>query len=255
MLWHRRRRSVAELTQILEQSRASAITYEPIGGSLDGPAPAGLVRRSWRRALDGDDAFECARDAIRGWSIHRARRPRRGDRWAARDRDERRTRRSVAGRVGDCDVPGRLRRRRAGVASASRTGRFRSTPNAAKSRSSSIGAATGARRSTWWPCRGRRIRWHGCSRRSATTSRTPPCSATSPRWWRRSDRSAADAQRAGTRWSRLVLVDPGCALTLCAFGILVFRLTADELSGKLHACHSGRIRASGVGSRSRCPST
>jgi uncharacterized protein (UPF0548 family) len=71
MLWHRRRRSAEELTRLLETCRSSDVTYEPIGGSLGGPLPAGCVRRSWARELDGVDAFERAREAIRAWAIHR----------------------------------------------------------------------------------------------------------------------------------------------------------------------------------------
>jgi uncharacterized protein (UPF0548 family) len=71
MLWHARRRSSLELRELLVGCRADPLTYSPTGGSLDGPTPDGLVRRSWERALAGDAVYERAVAAIEGWSIHR----------------------------------------------------------------------------------------------------------------------------------------------------------------------------------------
>lgn len=71
MLWHLRRRSAAELKELLARCRDDPLTYEPTGGSLGGPVPAGLTQRSWECVLDGDGAYGRAVAAIERWSIHR----------------------------------------------------------------------------------------------------------------------------------------------------------------------------------------
>ncbi|MGZ4678417.1 MAG: DUF1990 family protein [Acidimicrobiia bacterium] len=71
MLWHVRRRTPAELQELLAGCRDDRLTYAPTGGSLGGPAPDGLVRRTWECALDGEAAFARAVAAIESWSVHR----------------------------------------------------------------------------------------------------------------------------------------------------------------------------------------
>jgi uncharacterized protein (UPF0548 family) len=59
------------LDALLERSRSSPLTYEPIGGSLNEVTPSGLQRRSWAASLAGPGAFERGIEALRAWSVHR----------------------------------------------------------------------------------------------------------------------------------------------------------------------------------------
>ncbi len=56
---------------LLERGRDQALTYAPIGGSLSGPVPTGMVRRSWECDLAGTAAYERGVAAIEEWAVHR----------------------------------------------------------------------------------------------------------------------------------------------------------------------------------------
>jgi len=60
----------ADLAALLERCASDALTYAPVGCSLDGAAAPGLNRRHWTTTLLGPDAFERAADAIRSWKVH-----------------------------------------------------------------------------------------------------------------------------------------------------------------------------------------
>ncbi len=56
---------------MLRRAASDELTYGPTGCSLGGPTPPGLDRRTWSTTLEGVDAFARAREAIRGWKVHR----------------------------------------------------------------------------------------------------------------------------------------------------------------------------------------
>jgi uncharacterized protein (UPF0548 family) len=66
-----RRPTEKELAGLLERSRADALSYEPIGGSLGGPTPSALRRRRWSTVLQGAGAFARGVEALRAWQVHR----------------------------------------------------------------------------------------------------------------------------------------------------------------------------------------
>jgi uncharacterized protein (UPF0548 family) len=56
---------------LLDRARSDSLTYGPTGGSLGGPTPPGLTRRTWTTALPGADAFDRAVKALGSWGMHR----------------------------------------------------------------------------------------------------------------------------------------------------------------------------------------
>jgi uncharacterized protein (UPF0548 family) len=67
-----RRPTPERLAGLLRSAAHADLTYEPVGMSLDGSTPAGLVRRAWQTGLDGDsDTFTRAREALEQWAVHR----------------------------------------------------------------------------------------------------------------------------------------------------------------------------------------
>jgi uncharacterized protein (UPF0548 family) len=58
------------LGELLAGCGGKALTYSPVGGSLDGETPSGLTWHEWSRELP-DDAFDRAVAAIEGWAVHR----------------------------------------------------------------------------------------------------------------------------------------------------------------------------------------
>ena len=68
---HLRRPTRKQLSVLLERSRSDRLTYEPVGGSLNGPTPSGLQRHSWTTPLSGPDAFFRGVEALHTWAVHR----------------------------------------------------------------------------------------------------------------------------------------------------------------------------------------
>src|SRR5262249_31839879 len=60
----------SRLGALLADCRNAALTYEPVGGSLDGVAPDGLHWHRWSVPLPAD-AFERAKEGIAAWEVHR----------------------------------------------------------------------------------------------------------------------------------------------------------------------------------------
>ena len=65
-----RRPQESVLAELVARCRDAALTYAPIGGSLDGVVPDGLRRHRWSVALP-DGTFARATDAIVAWKVHR----------------------------------------------------------------------------------------------------------------------------------------------------------------------------------------
>src|SRR5437899_1278569 len=69
MLVRWRSASDAHLDELLGSCASAALTYDPAGGSLGGPAPAGLKRRRWETALSSG-SFDRAVHALKNWTVH-----------------------------------------------------------------------------------------------------------------------------------------------------------------------------------------
>lgn len=67
---HLRRPDESGLAELLARCSDAALTYAPLGGSLNGVVPAGLHRHRWSIPLP-DSAFERAKEAISAWRVHR----------------------------------------------------------------------------------------------------------------------------------------------------------------------------------------
>ena len=68
---HLRRPSAERLAELLEAARTDALTYTPVGVSVDPDAPTTLHRAHWETALDGSEAFDLGCQALRDWAVHR----------------------------------------------------------------------------------------------------------------------------------------------------------------------------------------
>lgn len=66
-----RRPSLERLQELLTASGADALTYEPIGVSLDVNVETRLHRARWETLLEGADAFGRGCQALRDWAVHR----------------------------------------------------------------------------------------------------------------------------------------------------------------------------------------
>jgi uncharacterized protein (UPF0548 family) len=65
-----RRPDESDLAELLAKCRDAALTYTPVGGSLDGVVSTGLHRHRWSVALPLG-TLERAKEAITAWKVHR----------------------------------------------------------------------------------------------------------------------------------------------------------------------------------------
>lgn len=69
-MWSLARPSLARVRRHLDDQRGRPFTYDAVGATRDGHAPAGFDRDHNRQRLGaGAPAFAAARDAIRGWAM------------------------------------------------------------------------------------------------------------------------------------------------------------------------------------------
>lgn len=66
-----RRPPPERLQELLEASRADALTYAPVGLSLDPTIHTDLHRARWETLIDGPDAYARGCQALRDWAVHR----------------------------------------------------------------------------------------------------------------------------------------------------------------------------------------
>lgn len=68
---HLRRPGTARLEELLKACGGDALTYGPVGVSLDEAVETSLHRARWETALQAEDSFERGSAAIRDWAVHR----------------------------------------------------------------------------------------------------------------------------------------------------------------------------------------
>jgi uncharacterized protein (UPF0548 family) len=68
---HLRRPDTARLEELLRKCEIDALTYEPVGVSLDPDIHTHLHRARWETVLSGADPFARGCAALRDWAIHR----------------------------------------------------------------------------------------------------------------------------------------------------------------------------------------
>jgi len=66
-----RRPGVARLEELLDACVGEAMTYGPVGVSLDEAVATSLHRARWETVLDGQACFERGSAAICNWAVHR----------------------------------------------------------------------------------------------------------------------------------------------------------------------------------------